>query len=212
MRTWVCFILAMLGCTVPQAASARDYGQQGAVFAVLETDLLKVIELRLKDLEASGGIERMNREFAGRAERKVQRPDPVPGMALAVRDRSWTYDPAIVIDHDVTDPRGRLIARRGQRINPLELLPVKIALVFIDGDEEAQVRWAVAHYRETDARLIMVRGAPLEAMTRYQRRFYFDQGGALVDRFGIRAVPAVVETAGLVMQVREIPVSLQRGS
>ena len=206
-----CLLVAATVAGAPLPASARDYGQQGTVFPLLEPDLLRTIETKLKTLAANGGIDRMNRELAARTESKVRRPDPVSGVALAVKPRSWTYDPAIAIDHDVSDTRGNLIARAGQRINPLDFVTVRQALVFIDGDDNAQLEWALTRYTDLTAKIILVKGAPLEAMTRYQRRFYFDQGGYLTDRFGIRAVPAVVEQAGKTMRVSEIPVSLQRG-
>lgn len=189
---------------------AREYGQQGAVFAVLEPDLLSTIQAKLTRLDQSGAIEQMNAAFARRSEEKVRRPEPVLGLGLAVRPRSWSFDPAITIDHDVTDLKGNLIARVGQRVNPLDFIAVRTALVFIDGDVPEQVDWALARYTELNAKLIMVRGAPLEAMTRYQRRFYFDQGGYLTQRFGIHAVPAVVEQQGPVMRVSEIPVGIGR--
>lgn len=191
-------------------AAARDYGQQGAVFAVLEPDLLATIQARLAELAQSGAIARMNAQFARRSEEKIRRPEPVPGLGLAVRGRTWTYDPAITIDHDVSDHKGNLVARAGQQINPLDFIAVRQALVFIDGDVPEQINWALAKYSETGAKLIMVRGAPLEAMTRYQRRFYFDQGGHLTRRFAIHAVPAVVEQQGHVMRVSEIPVGIGR--
>lgn len=209
---WILVLLAgLFGFVVPQAAMARDYGQQGTVFAVLEQDLLRTIEARLQRLQSDGSIDRMNQKLAERTETKVRRPDPVPGMALAVRARTWTYDPTMVMDHDVRDTKGNLIARSGDRVNPLDIVSVRTALVFIDGDDASQVSWALRNYTELNAKLIMVKGAPLDAMTAHQRRFYFDQGGALVDRFGIHAVPAVVDQQGRVMRVREIPVSLQRG-
>ncbi len=204
-------LLAVGFIALPVPVMARDYGQQGAVFALLEPDLLRTIETKLKTLQANGGIDQMNREFAERTERKVRRPDPVPGVALAVKPRTWTYDPGIAIDHDVSDTKGNVIARAGQRVNPLDFVTVRQSLVFIDGDDTTQLRWALARYTDLTAKIIMVKGAPLEAMTRYQRRFYFDQGGYLTDRFGIRAVPAVVEQAGKTMRISEIPVSLQRG-
>ncbi len=204
-------ILAAGFAALPAPGMARDYGQQGTVFALLEPDLLRTIETKLKTLQANGGIDRMNRELAERTERKVRRPDPVFGMAMAVKPRSWVYDPAIAIDHDVSDTKGNLIARAGQRINPLDFVTLRQALVFIDGDDAAQLNWALARYTDLTAKIIMVKGAPLEAMTRYRRRFYFDQGGYLTDRFGIRAVPAVVEQSGKTIRVSEIPVSLQRG-
>ena len=191
-------------------AEARDYGQLGTVFPILEPDLLAMIEQKLKVLQSTGGIERMNQEFARRSEAKVRRPDPVPGIGLAARARTWTFDPAISIDHDVRDTKGNVIARAGQRVNPLDFVGVRQALVFIDGDIREQLDWALRRYSDTGAKIIMVKGAPIEAMTRHQRRFYFDQGGFLTKRFGIRAVPAVVEQAGKVMKVSEIPLGVGR--
>lgn len=203
---WLTFLVALAASLLAQPALARDYGQHGAVFNVVEPDLLLTIERKLKALEASGGIERMNQELARRTEAKVRRPDPVAGLTRAERLRSWRYDPAITIDKDVVDQKGNVIARRGQRINPLDFVGVRQALVFVDGDDSEQVDWALRRYRDAEAKIVMVKGAPLDGMTRFQRRFYFDQGGFLVQRFAIRAVPAVVEQDGRVMRVSEIPV------
>ena len=189
------------------SASARDYGQQGATFAVVEPDFLRTIEARLDRLSQTGAITRMNEEFAKRSEAKVRRPDPV-GLGLALKPRTWMFDPAITIDHDIADTKGNLIARAGQRVNPLDFIAVRQKLIFIDGDVQEQVDWAVAGTSELTAKIIFVKGAPLDAMTRYQRRFYFDQGGFLVRRFGIEAVPAVVEQAGSLMRVSELPIGI----
>src|SRR3546814_1448933 len=83
-------------------------------------------------------------------------------------------------------------------------------LVFIDGDDKDQMSWALRRFDDQSAKLIMVTGAPLDAMTLHQRRFYFDQGGFLVGRFGIRAVPAVVAPNGRTMKVYEIPLGVGR--
>jgi conjugal transfer pilus assembly protein TraW len=203
-------VLMFLIWSMASPVAARDFGQQGAVFGVLEQDLLKIIEQRLSDLQSSGGIDRMNKEFAARTEKKVRRPDPVYGVGQVSQARSWIYDPAIEIDHDVTDTKGNMIARKGQRVNPLDFIVIKQALVFIDGDDPVQVEWATKYYSDLRAKLVIVRGAPLELMTKHQRRFYFDQGGSLVERFGIRAVPAVVVQEGRVMRVREVPMAGQK--
>lgn len=210
-RAW----LAPLACAVsaglaPAPAMARDYGQHGAVFAVIEPDLLAMIRNKLTRLQDSGAIERMNQEFARRSEARIRRPDPVVGIGLATSPRSWIYDPAITIDHDVFDTKGNAIARAGQRVNPLDFVTVRQSLVFIDADDRDQLEWAMRRYTDLNAKIVMVKGAPLEAMTRWRRRFYFDQGGYLTARFGIHAVPAVVEPAGKVMRVSEIPVGIGR--
>lgn len=205
---WLLPAACLAALWMPATAAAKDYGQRGTVFRVSEPDLLLAIEQKLKSLEASGGIERMNADLARRTEAKVRRPTPVPGVALAVRARSWIYDPSMTVERDIFDQKGNAIARAGQTVNPLDFVAVRQKLVFIDGDDQDQMDWALRRFRDADAKLVMVRGAPLDAMTRHQRRFYFDQGGYLVDRFGIRAVPAVVEQQGRVMRVSEVPVSM----
>lgn len=56
---------------------------------------------------------------------------------------TWTYDPGMTLDHDVSDTKGNLIAKAGQRVNPLDLVTVRQAMVFIDGDVPEQVEWAL---------------------------------------------------------------------
>ncbi len=186
-------------------AAAKDYGQVGTVFPVIEPDLLRVIEVKLQTLKANGQLDAMNQQLRKRTEAKVRRPDPVAGIEVATKPRSWLYDPSIVIDHDIRDHKGTLIAAAGKRINPLDFIIVKTPLVFIDGDDEAQLTWALKRF-DDKAKLILVKGAPLEAMTKHQRRFYFDQSGTLTAKFGITRVPAVVEQAGRAMRVSETPV------
>ena len=91
------------------------------------------------------------------------------------------------------------------RVNPLDTVPLRAPLVFLDGDDPAQLAWATRRYASTKAKLILVAGAPLELMKARQRRFYFDQGGTLVKHFGIRAVPATVEQQGRALLITEQP-------
>ncbi len=129
----------MLGlAAVP--ASARDYGQQGAVFAVVETDLLTVIRDKLMNMQASGTIDRANKALAARTAARVRRPAPVKGIATATSERRWTFDPTIVVEQDLKDAKGRVIMARGMRVNPLDTVPLRQRLVFLDGDDPEQDR------------------------------------------------------------------------
>jgi conjugal transfer pilus assembly protein TraW len=173
---------------------------------VIEPDLLEQIEARLKHLEASGETARLNERLKQRTIARVNRPEPVAGIIHAASLRSWQFDPTISAERDIADQKGRIIIARGTRVNPLDTVPLRAPLVFLDGDDPAQLAWASARYGKTNAKLILVRGAPLALMKARQRRFYFDQGGALVTHFGIRAVPAVVEQQGRVLRITETPV------
>ena len=204
---WLVALAALAASLIAQPALARDYGQHGTVFNVMEPDLLLTIERKLKALEASGGIERMNQELARRSEAKVRRPEPVAGLTPAERLRSWSYDPSITMHKDIVDQKGNLIARRGQRVNPLDFVGVRQALVFVDGDNAAELQWALRTWSDTAAKIVFVSGSPFDAMKPWQRRFYFDQGGTLTSKFGIRHTPAVVSEAGSSLKISEIPLA-----
>ncbi len=188
-------------------AQARDYGQLGATFVIEEPDLLAHISGRLNAMKQSGQLDQLNRDFAKRSESRVRRPVPVAGLSPAQTSRIWNFDPSIIIENDITDHKGNLIAPAGRRVNPLDFTVIKQKLVFLDGDDKEQMAWAFGRYSALDAKLILVNGAPLEAMSTYKRRFYFDQTGFLSNKFGIAHTPAVVEQAGKVMRISEFVVS-----
>jgi conjugal transfer pilus assembly protein TraW len=119
--------------------------------------------------------------------------------------RRWSFDPTITVDTDIKDDKGRTVIARGTRVNPLDTVPLRSPLVFLNGDDKAQIDWALARFGKTPAKFILVSGAPLELMKGHQRRFYFDQGGKLSSHFAIRAVPAVVEQQGRQLLITEQP-------
>lgn len=197
-------LVILCSLTLSSAGRASDHGVVGQTFPVIETDLLSVIEQRLQKLQASGGIDRMNAEFARRAEAKVRRPTPVAGITPATQARVWAFDPTIVIEKDVKDQKGNFVARAGQTVNPLDFVAMHQALVFVDGDDKAQMEWATSQYSDLKAKIILVSGSPIEEMTARKRRFYFDQEGRLTGKFGVRHTPAVAEQDGKIIKVSEI--------
>lgn len=191
-------------------ATARDYGQQGTVYPVIEADLLQAIRTRLGQLEASGETARLNQELKRRTIARVNRPEPVAGIALTEKIRVWRFDPTIAVERDIVDDKKRVIMAAGTRVNPLDTVPLRTPLLFLNGDNPAELAWATARFKPHAAKLILVRGAPLELMRQRQRRFYFDQGGKLVAHFGIRATPATVEQDGRVLRITEWPLPQPR--
>lgn len=201
-------VLAELAAAGP--AAARDYGQQGTVWTIAEPDLLAQIHARLAALAASGETKKLNERLKQRTIARVNRPSPVAGLSRAETPRSWLFDPTIAVAENITDDKGRVIIAAGTRVNPLDSVPLRQPLVFLDGDDPDQLAWATKTYNNTQAKFILVAGAPLELMKARQRRFWFDQEGKLVRRFGIRAVPAVVEQQGRQLAIREHALSPKR--
>ena len=85
-------------------------------------------------------------------------------------------------------------------------------LVFVDGTDPAQIDWAVREHSAEAAKIIFVAGSPFNMMKPHQRRFWFDQGGQLTARFGIRHTPAVVTSAGKALQITEVPLGAKGGA
>jgi conjugal transfer pilus assembly protein TraU len=131
-----------LALAIAPQAMARDYGLHGAVWPVIEPDLLQQIHARLTQLEKTGETARLNEELKRRTIARVNRPEPVAGVTLASALRSWRFDPTITVERDIADDKGRLIIAAGTRVNPLDTVPLRAPLVFLDGDDPAQLAWA----------------------------------------------------------------------
>ena len=198
-----------LALAAPMAASAKDLGVRGATWPVAEPDLLAEIEARLVEMERSGELARLETEARERARTKLEEPDPVPGIAPAREERSRLFDPAITVARDIRTSEGVLIAAAGTRVNPLERIALARDLLFVDGRREAEIAWALAHDRP--AKIVLLAGRPLELMRRHGRPFFFDTGGRLAARFGVRLTPVLVEQAGTRLRITEIPVADRDG-
>ena len=185
-------------------AFAKDLGVRGATWSVAEPDLLAQIEARLIEMEGSGELVRLEQEARANARTKLEEPEPVAGIAPAREERSRLWDPAITVARDIRTSGGALIAAAGTRANPLERMTLARDLLFVDGRRAAEIAWALEHDRP--AKIVLLAGRPLELMRRHRRPFFFDQGGRLAARFGLRFTPSLVEQDGAQLRITEIPV------
>ncbi len=189
-------------------AQAADLGVRGQTWPVAEPDLLEEIEARLSAMRESGELARIEAEARARARSRLEAPEPVAGVAPARERRSRLFDPAIVVERDIRSPDGTLIAAAGTRIDPLAGMMLARDLLFIDGRRAVEVAWALAH--EGPAKIVLLAGRPLDIARRRGEPFFFDQGGRLAARLGLRATPSLVEQAGSKLRITEIPLEDQR--
>ena len=199
-------VVTVAGISIP--ATAKDLGVRGATWPVAEPDLLAAIEARLRGMERSGELARLEREARADARARLEAPTPVPGIAPATEERSRLIDLSITVARDIRTPDGALVAAVGTRVNPLERMTLTRDLLFLDGRREAEIAWALARDEEggRPARIVLLAGRPLELMRRHRRPFFFDQGGVLAARLRIAATPSLVGQAGTMLRLTEIPV------
>ena len=208
MTRTAAMVLAAILAGLPVEGYAKDLGVRGATWPVAEPDLLEQIEARLLDMQRSGELARLQDEARARARRKLEEPDPAPGIAPAKEERTRLFDPSITVERDIRTPDGTLIAAAGARVNPLERMTLARGLLFVDGRRAAEIAWALAREVETGrpSKIVLLAGRPLDLMRRHRRPFFFDTGGRLAARFGLRFTPASVEQAGTGLRISEIPV------
>jgi conjugal transfer pilus assembly protein TraW len=187
------------------SAQARDLGVVGPVYPIIEPDLLQEITLKLREKERSGQLAEMQVQAQRRAQARIHNPPPVEGLHKAQANRSWRFDPSVRFDEPVLDGQGRIVVPAGATANPLAVVRLSQTLLFFDGRDPAQVDRVRAEIAATQGPVtaILVGGSPLALAQAWQRPVYFDQAGALVQRLGIRAVPARVTQDGRALLIQE---------
>jgi len=199
--------LTSLTALLPAAASDLDLGVIGPVYPVQEPDMLRAIEARLREKARTGELARLEREGIARAERTLREPRPVEGLRRAVRARVSYFDPSVTFEREVRGPDGESVVPAGTRVNPLDYVVLSNPLLFLDARDRDQVRHAATLLARHKGRVkpILVGGSYVELTRAWRTRVYYDQGGVLVGRLGIRQVPALVTQEGKRLRIEEIP-------
>ena len=190
----VLLIISMISTT----AVAKDFGIQGTVYPIAERNPVAVIEEQLRELDLS---ELENLLIQSTAEKKLF--VPLEGWKPTAQPRRFPYDPTYTVPRDIKDHKGRVLFKKGERVNPLQIMPMEKTLLFIDGRDETQVQWVLNEYTQS-TKIILVAGSPNQLMKIHQRTFYFDQKGHLLKTFGITQIPAVISISEGEVWVNEL--------
>ncbi|EMD3682019.1 type-F conjugative transfer system protein TraW [Salmonella enterica] len=176
-----------------QSVAAADLGTWGDLWPVQEPDILAVIMHRLEVLQQSGEMSKKMDEFKARVARNSLRPPAVEGVTRTEKYASRLFDPSVRLADDIRDNEGRVFARKGEVMNPLQYVPFNQTLYFINGDDPEQMDWMKHQTPLTlESKIILVRGSIPQSQTALDSRIYFDQNGVLCHRLGIDQVPARV--------------------
>jgi conjugal transfer pilus assembly protein TraW len=202
----VALLLAFAGPALVQPGHAQNLGAIGPVYPIAEPSLLAFIQSKLRDLAASGGLERLQRESQARIRKQIEAPAPVAGLTRTATARTFHFDPSIEVPYPISDAEGRLIVAPGTRVNPLDVVALSRPLFFFDARDAEQVERArreLAEHRG-QVKLILTGGSYLDLMRRWKQTVYYDQHGLLTTRLGIRQVPARVTQDGRRLRIDEL--------
>lgn len=198
------FILIGLSLHLP-VSYAKNIGQYGQVFPVIEEDLRQVIMKRLDAMQQSGELAEHQRTIDKRVAEHIIRPKPLE-LTTTKTPKTFRIDPTVLVSHDVWMPNGTLVAQKGMPINPFNHIKFSKTLFFFNADDANQVAWVSKHYSDyAHVKFILTGGDIREAATRFGR-IYFDLNGLITSRLQIKHVPSVVNQDGLFWKVIEIGV------
>jgi len=196
--------LLLLGL-LSAGVSARDLGTTGHLFTIEEPDMLTFIKQRLQAMEDSGEMAKMQKETEERVKAHAVRPTPVAGLSPAVTTRSFAFDPTFTVRETITDMQGRVIAKQGDQVNPLDRVPFSEVLYFLDGDNRAQVAWVKKQIAgQMNFKVILVNGNIRETSDTLDEPVYFDQAGVLTTKFGFTHTPVRISRDDRVLKVEEV--------
>lgn len=196
-----CCVIAL--CLLSNSGFARNLGQYGNVFPVIEEDIRKVIMARLSQMEKSGELSARQREVSQRVSEHIIRPKAL-SLTTTTAPKTFAVDPSIQVNQDLYTPNGTLIAKAGTRLNPFDVITFSKTLLFFNGDDKHQVAWVKKHYQEyKPVKLILTGGDIRDAASNFGR-IYFDIEGRLTSQLHIQNVPSVVSQKGRVWAIREI--------
>ena len=137
-----------------------------------------------------------------RVRQSIDRPRPVEGLQKATTYQLRDYDPSFILDKDIKDHEGNLIATAGTKYNPLDYHSFGKPILLIDGDDVSQVAWSL----NQEGKIVLTKGAPLLLTKEYKRTFFFDQAGVLVNKLGVSKVPTRVSQKDKVLLIEKIPI------
>lgn len=186
-------LLAFL-CSLLNIVYSKDLGVFGHTFPIAEQNLIEVLSARAR----CSNSEELSSIFL----QSTKKPIQGVSISLAEASRVYTYDPTYVLERDIEDDMGKVLFKKGTKINPLETTTLREGLLFFDATSMDQIQWAVS--QKGQFKWVIVNGDPFTAESEHKRPVYFDQGGVLAFKLGLKAIPARVTQNGRALLIEEI--------
>lgn len=204
-------IFALLLSNVADA-KVYDLGVIGQTYEIAEPDMLEGFYSKLKAAQTSGKMAEVEAQMKERFVAHAQRPNGID-LPRSQQHRTRYYDPSVILSQEIRDHEGNVLWPAGTTVNPLDYVTLSQQWLFFNGDDPQQSAWARAYLKRypNQVRPILTRGAILELSEAWQIRLYFDQHGAYVEKFGIKAVPALITQEGNKLRIDEIVLGEDHG-
>lgn len=171
-------------------------GTLAVSYPVKEEDIVEMFKRKAPIME-----QKMREYIASGAVRKKFNLTRYDGkFKKAEEERVYYIDPTYTVPEDIRDHNGTVIAKAGQKFNPLDTVSIG-KYIFIDGNKAEDVELAVkGNYRK----IILMSGDVIELSKQYRIPFYH-VNDELIQLFQIKRVPLLIEQEGRLIRATEKP-------
>lgn len=205
MKKFKLLLLGLSSASFIHAALADNLGVVGKTYQINESDMIEWIKAKASAMVKSGEWQELQNKAISDAKEQINHPKPINGISDAVTTRSWFFTPIVTLKDNLTDGHGRIVAKAGQ-YNALRYKPFDTQLIFINGNNQKQVDWALAKNSESGikTKIVLTQGSFIDLDKKYRVWFYYDQNGKYTQKLNIKHVPATVTQAGDQLKITEI--------
>jgi len=186
-------------------SNAEDLGIVAKTYPIVEPDMIEWIKNKAEVMIKNGQWQQIQNQAIINAKNQINNPKPVAGITDAEVTKVWYYKPLITVKKDLTDGSGHVIAKAGT-YNALKFKPMDEQLLFINGENSAQVKWAINHVKSDEilSKIILTKGSFIKLDKQYRMWFYYDQNGKYTNRLKINHVPAIVSQENDALKIMEV--------
>jgi conjugal transfer pilus assembly protein TraW len=195
-------VALFLSASVAASAAAGERRVIGQTFPIAEPDLREQIKQRAAATDWKAVMRKDPSTFSG---------FQTVGLPMAQKDASFLFDPTYVLPQDVIDHHGVVLYPAGTTINVYARRQFRGRTIVIAADA-SHLRWLDEVAKPTAADKVLISGMNMiEARKQAGDRKVFALDQRVIERFGLRVVPCIVEQEGTQLRVREYALPMAPG-
>lgn len=191
----------------------------GELYPIAEPDILSIIEQRAQDYDWSSALNRAQ-------SRMTQNIAPTFDLPTVTQNHEEFFTPTFTVPHDIVIPAQggqpeHVLAYGGQSFNVLDYTNLQVPIIVFDASDSRQVQmvqhWVRNRYSSADLFVLnadkSTDGTPSQiSLAKQFGRPVYPWFGRMTDRFGVRAVPAIVEQSDKKLRISYVRPSFQKNN
>ncbi len=168
----------------------------GQTFPIAEPDVLEEIKQKAAATDWRRWMRKAPADYG--AFKSVELPH-------ATKNESRLFDPSYAIPFDIPDDKGKLLYPKGYRINIYDRIRVPGRYIVI-GPSAAHLRWLDEVAKPSERDKVLIAGGNALLVRQSTGRTVYVLEERFVERFGLKAVPAIVKQEGNQLRIEEYAV------